>query len=606
MTEKHKKKNIDNTVFLATTALEEFWDKTLPIVFLGEWCRRYSRRLVWESLDAEVLEYPWINGERFFNAFNYIEELYECAIDKLSRNLNRIHGITFSDRYWRILIGPWLRWYISIMYDRYTCLQDAIDRYPDFTTIVISPDSYVTPLDTLEFIQLAKDDGYNLQIFSRILVFLGKSFPDIGYDITYLPFGQKPKRKDVRSLISQLAVGATNFVWKLRGENRCIVLKSSYFPFLIQARFAVRTLGKVLNIIDNVDELRHIPKDESKRVMLKGITSNKKLFENMIDEMIPFDIPKVYVELFQAIREEGKRKFPRMPKAIISADGWYYDEYFKQWAAFSGEQGSMLIGVQHGGNYGSLEYIASDHEVVITDRFYSWGWKHKKYPDKVIPFPAPKLCCRKQIGADNKKHGILFATTSIPRYLFQFPFLPNMFCDYLSWQERFVIEVSRRRKGILRIRSHREDFGWDIDFRRSAKNIDVLIEGWDVPFKESLKSCRIFVGDSITTTFIESLSARKPTILFWDSKINVLKSDAQPFYEKLREAGILFDSPEDAATAVDLVYDDVETWWNEPFRQEIINDFCRNFARTEKNFYILWLNEFERILEFSKKSKINK
>jgi putative transferase (TIGR04331 family) len=85
-----------------------------------------------------------------------------------------------------------------------------------------------------------------------------------------------------------------------------------------------------------------------------------------------------------------------------------------------------------------------------------------------------------------------------------------------------------------------------------------------------------------------------------------LKSDAQPFYEKLREAGILFDSPEDAATAVDLVYDDVETWWNEPFRQEIINDFCRNFARTEKNFYILWLNEFERILEFSKKSKINK
>jgi len=36
-------------VFLATTALEDFWDVSYPIVFLSEGCKRYSRRAYWES-----------------------------------------------------------------------------------------------------------------------------------------------------------------------------------------------------------------------------------------------------------------------------------------------------------------------------------------------------------------------------------------------------------------------------------------------------------------------------------------------------------------------------------------------------------------------------
>lgn len=38
-------------MFLATTALSEFWDKDQEILFLGSWCLRYDRRSEWGNLN---------------------------------------------------------------------------------------------------------------------------------------------------------------------------------------------------------------------------------------------------------------------------------------------------------------------------------------------------------------------------------------------------------------------------------------------------------------------------------------------------------------------------------------------------------------------------
>ena len=42
-------------MFLATTALSEFWDKGQETLFLGPWCRREDFRPEWEALRGEVL-----------------------------------------------------------------------------------------------------------------------------------------------------------------------------------------------------------------------------------------------------------------------------------------------------------------------------------------------------------------------------------------------------------------------------------------------------------------------------------------------------------------------------------------------------------------------
>ena len=53
-----------------------------------------------------------------------------------------------------------------------------------------------------------------------------------------------------------------------------------------------------------------------------------------------------------------------------------------------------------------------------------------------------------------------------------------------------------------------------------------------------------------------------------------LKPVAAPFFDELRSAGILFDSPEAAARKANEVWPDVQGWW----QQEHIRDVRQRFA----------------------------
>lgn len=86
MTEKNKQ------VFLATTAIEEFWDTTKPILFLGKWCLRYSRRSMWEQLQGEVVNGMWKESEKNHDVYRYVSEVYEKVLPSLAQALNSIHG----------------------------------------------------------------------------------------------------------------------------------------------------------------------------------------------------------------------------------------------------------------------------------------------------------------------------------------------------------------------------------------------------------------------------------------------------------------------------------------------------------------------------------
>lgn len=68
----HTQTDGNGEVFLATTALEEFWDTTKPIVFLGEWYLLYSHRSFWEPLNGRLLNNPYDNADATENAYDLI------------------------------------------------------------------------------------------------------------------------------------------------------------------------------------------------------------------------------------------------------------------------------------------------------------------------------------------------------------------------------------------------------------------------------------------------------------------------------------------------------------------------------------------------------
>ena len=89
------------------------------ILFLGEWCKSYSRKNKWSITNNKTATYHWDNRKKFHDDFYSLESIYEKYLIILTDELNNIHNKDYSIRYWRIVIGLWLRYFIEILFDRF-------------------------------------------------------------------------------------------------------------------------------------------------------------------------------------------------------------------------------------------------------------------------------------------------------------------------------------------------------------------------------------------------------------------------------------------------------------------------------------------------------
>jgi putative transferase (TIGR04331 family) len=171
-------------MFLATTALTEFWDKERELLMLGQWCLKYDRHAEWAGLSYQVLPSLWDDRARFHAAAAEVDEIYEKVLPWLSERLADLHnGPSRTTRYWRIIVGPWLFRFIHSIYDRYQCIKEALARDPGLDTWTMAAEDFVTPFDAGEFIGLTLDDPYNLQLFTQVFEALGFSFPTRSFTV---------------------------------------------------------------------------------------------------------------------------------------------------------------------------------------------------------------------------------------------------------------------------------------------------------------------------------------------------------------------------------------------------------------------------------------
>lgn len=577
-------------VSLATTALEEFWDTSVLVVFLAPWCLRYSRRQAWEPLGGMLVPDPWAASGALATAETDVERRHEASLAALGAAIDARLGEGHSERYWRIVLGPWLMAYVPALYDLYARVSAALESYPGLTSVVLDPSCEVVPHDTLEAVQLLKDDAYNLQLCSRLLRELGVAVRtrEQRVDAPPFPFGVR------RAFARTLSDGVSRADVALRA-GRVVMLKNAYFPPAVLPRLTAMTLGRAVPGPASPVVPPTAP-DPAARASLVLPPIGDDDFGHLLAAWLPKDLPTGLLEGRRAVSEAAER-FGRAPRWVMSANAWYYDEPFKQWAAEAAESGTALLGTQHGGNYGiDARNFSEDHETIIADVYYTWGWERAGRPAQVTPMPATKLIGRPTIGASGEKDGILFVSTTLPRYPMQFPHTPERFEAYLALQQRFAAALDAHALAALRLRPHREDGGWDVAERWRDAHPEVQIESWDVPFAESLQSCRICVIDHLSTTFAEALAADKPTILFWPPEAFPERPEARTLMDGLRRAGILFDSPEEAAEAAGSAYAHVAAWWKRPERRAAVSAFCERFARTSPDALELWTRELDRVL----------
>lgn len=583
-------------MFLITTADQRFWKTDGPVLFLGEWCKIFSERPVWEKLRYEVLPYHWDDREKLYRDYLYLNRLYEEVLEQLCTCFNEIHGEDRTTRYWRIIIGPWLFYFIEILFDRYQSLVTAeLSGKVANTYITKAAAGQWIPKDFDQFISFFINEEYNHYLYSRIIEIRGRvpwEFKNVSRDQP--AFGAIYDRKDGHApSLKRL------FMEKLK--NMCrglssvftpkIVFVSSYFSRSDQIKLEL-ALGQAPYLFPpNID----IPNREIDLEMRKKIRfhSPGSEFVELLYSLLPEQIPQCYLESYRSTKERALREFPSKPRMILTANAHIANEGFKVWSASSVEKGTLLLGTQHGGCYGTALWMANEeHEYSIYDRYYSWGWSDPA-EEKIKPMPAVKL--NSAIKLRPVKNGrILLVNMCIPRYsywMYSIPVAATGYNRYLDNIFEFIKSLENMPRKLLLTRLYPEDYGFNQRERFVLQCPDIECYLGNRTMYEQLNESRLFIGTYNATTYLETFSANFPTVLFWDPASWEMRPEARPYFEKLHAAGIFHDTPESAARLVNEICSDPLEWWNQPRVQEAKKQFCDRFAHTSRQWLAEWKKE---------------
>jgi putative transferase (TIGR04331 family) len=99
---------------------------------------------------------------------------------------------------------------------------------------------------------------------------------------------------------------------------------------------------------------------------------------------------------------------------------------------------------------------------------------------------------------------------------------------------------------------------------------------------EQLNESRLSIGTYNGMGILETLSANYPTIIFWNPTHWELRESAKPLFDVLIGAGIFHETPQSAASKVNEIYQDVQSWWMSAETQRVRKIFCDQFCNTSK------------------------
>jgi putative transferase (TIGR04331 family) len=581
--------------YLATTALSELWDIEADLILLGPWClTKNSLKNLPEGKHYNIAESPWYPTIQRINALTYCEQLIEKIMHALSNKMNLIHNVDYPEKYWRILLGSWLSHFVFIYYDRYVRLKKALETCPEFYTSVLpkekcNPVSYCVEDYLFGVNCKPRSEFHNYMIFSLL-----------AHKIC-------PNRTVEKDYIDETNINVIRKSWKRKLLNTTLfyidrilggkILLSEMYHVSLKDLLRLRIkLG-----INYANYFDLIYGDIHKEDFIKGHFSNELRerlcfdaasdeFQSILFQVISYAIPISYIERFWFY----KKMINNMPhhKALVSVVGWYLNTCFMFYAAESGMKGTKLIEVQHGGNYGQALLGTGETLALNKDHFYTWGWKREEN-HKAIPLPSPYLTNIKNtaIGGINR---IIFAGTTVHRYKQRLDL--NLFPDdiekYFGDKKKFLMALSDNiLKGTLY--RPRSEIGWnEVGKIRSIDTcIEIITKG---KLTDWMKKAKTVVIDHPHTAFLEALTINVPSVFFWDHDIFLMRQEAEPYFQTLRDAGILYKDPVSAARKVNEIFDNPEVWWLSDKVQDVRKEFCSRFAYARRDWIDVWVKELRK------------
>jgi len=468
-------------------------------------------------------------------------------IDVFGTRFNALHKKNLSARFWNMALGPVLLLAVHMLAERQKRVLDLIELHGNkaLRVILLPDDVPFSFASSLEFmLHGVQNVLFNHYLYSRIV----EAVAPPSWQLTYQPgtcLHQAgliaPQRRSLgKSLKETLRAGLLRL------------------PFPHTKGFRLwQTLALSLAVQSNT-------RQNANRGLDFSLYCDEPLTwhfpaEQLISACIPQDIRRAALPSFET---PGKTDRPGPLRGMSPA--YSQDDGYRLHLAGLLERGCRLFSIQHGANYGNLRSIGGLPFEYRQHAFFTWGWeRHESAPSNARPLPHPLLASVANAHKERAPHLILAGTEM------------SSFSYRLKSRTQSKAMLAYRAAKLTYLRSVGETLGQEArvlyrPYFKTAGGLDdeayilrhlpqtAICKG---DLTTQLLGCRLLALDHYGTTLHMALAANVPTIAFWKNSDWGFDSESAWMLDILREAGILFETPQEAAARTTAIWPDVRGWW---------------------------------------------
>jgi len=576
---------------LSISANEMGWSSHEPMIFLGEWCTLYGRRHIWSKLNIKMAAPYGISEEEKNRDASESRKIEEGLFEKLYPLLNSLHCVNHSPRYWRILIGHWLRRQVEVTINRSRTLENCVKKYrPSKIAFCINGARSLCSQNTEEALRALASDDWNELFFLEIykeLIESGKldSYPEkITIEFNQPEVGaKKPVASSfLRKVLTKAYQIAGVVLPRFAGKHDAFIV-NSYLSKWMELKLQLRMFQVPQFWIKNNPEIK-----KSRNKEMRNSLSNQLLLEIKEDsnlsrhymhaKLLVECMPLCYMEAYSEYSKAARNlKWPMSPRFIFTSNNFDTDESFKFWTASKVETGIPYYVGAHG-NYGVTKFdINPGIEEITSDKFLTWGWRDglKQHTPAYVFTIA---------GRNKVKHckdgGLLLVQVCEPHRMWTWD-ATYEHAEYVANQYKFVslLDNDARAKLTVRLHSGHVHSRWSDIERWCDFDKDIQLDLGRYRMRDILTQYRLVVHSYDSTGIVETLAQNIPTMMFWLGEYEMTRDSALPFYKILHEAGILHFSATEITEKINSIWHDVDAWWYSDAVQTARSKFCSQYGR---------------------------
>jgi putative transferase (TIGR04331 family) len=587
---------------LALSSNKDFWNKSFKNIYLGPWIMHDVLKDNFSEYDLIIPDWHWDNLDKFYKDSLIVWKSYEKFIIKLAEVLNELHDVNWNLRAWKILVGPWFRRYLSILYERNETINNLYKSY-DLRSCTIKNFS-ITDLQVKDFDEFSakyhKEDFNNI-IYSYILKKIDKekkiNFKELNFE-TQKKINKYKKNKDLvpkknfkNFLLSKNLNFLTSFFLKKNNYYFHNIYTKNIFE-LIKLNLKLKNFPSHRLINSNSEDEKKF--DEILRnkfyekVKKKFDIEKGNLYEELIVNLIYQMFPRCYLENFKINKIKAQNIFKYFnPKIIIDSTSYHKDELFKFWVAEKIQKSSKLVLLQHGGYYENFKFKDDflGHELDIADKYLSWGWYKK--PFNISPVGISINFEKKFFKKENNIVNIIMRTAGDYFINFSTQGNPSKNSEtYINNVINIANNINKDKK--LRIFLHpsnnqNDERGYPLKLYLKKKIINKNTEFLQGKISEYINYTDMNIFTYLGTPYNQAISSDIPCLIYHDETYEPLNEDYRQIYNSMINAKLMYNNVISLTKKINNDSESIYNWWNQKNTVVSKNLFCKTFARKEKN-----------------------